>query len=618
MSKKDKITKSPNRLILVGFFLVLALIIIAFSYLLFLLYYQDRFFPGIKIAGISVSGQKPSVIREYLQSTFTTRVKQPVTFNYKEQTFTINLEKASPNLNTDEAVESGFKIGRSGKPLQDLQDQLQTLIHGATFESKLNFGNSSFLISQIKQINEVIKYPATNALINLSDTVKVVPAQNGQELNDQQLLNQLTSFLTLKSSKPTTLPVQITLPAFPTQTALKYQKLLEASTKDPIRLHFQKQTITLDSPTLLSILNLNENKPVLASGTIIGQNFIIEQIAFEQNSFSDSQPLIDINKLTNFLQNLSDSIDQPTQDAKFAVDPSAPTGQIKVMEFQPAKEGRKLDIDQTAELLTKALDEKIAKDITLPITITKPKVTTESVNNLGIKELIGEGVSHFAGSISNRIYNIGLAASRIHGTLVAPGDVFSFNKAVGDINGTTGYKPAYVIKSGRTVLDDGGGVCQVSTTVFRAAINSGLPIVERTAHAYRVGYYEQDSGPGLDATVFSPSVDLKFKNDTGNYILVQSSAVGTDLYIEIYGTSDGRQTVVNNSVVLSQTPPLPDVRQDDPTLQKGEVKQVDWSAWGANVYFTRTVTKNGEEPIKETWRSVYRPWQAIFLVGTKE
>lgn len=256
----------------------------------------------------------------------------------------------------------------------------------------------------------------------------------------------------------------------------------------------------------------------------------------------------------------------------------------------------------------------------VPITVLKPTVTNDNVNTFGIRELIGEGASLFQHSIENRVYNISLAARRLNGILLAPGDIFSFNKAVGDISSFTGYKQAYVIENGRTVLGDGGGVCQVSTTLFRAVLNAGLPIVERNAHAYRVGYYEQDSGPGIDATVYSPSVDFKFKNDTKNHILIQSypDTANFRLTFDLYGTKDGREVVVTQPVVVSETPAPEPLYQDDPSLPKGTVRQIDFAASGASVYFTRTVKKDGKVVISEKFKSNYRPWRAIFLRGTKE
>src|SRR5581483_1675543 len=242
----------------------------------------------------------------------------------------------------------------------------------------------------------------------------------------------------------------------------------------------------------------------------------------------------------------------------------------------------------------------------------------DKVNNLGITQLIGQGESLFQGSIDTRIYNIELAASRINGALIAPGEIFSFDKTLGDVSSLTGYKQAYVIQNGKTVLGDGGGVCQVSTTTFRAILNAGLPVVERHAHAYRVEYYEEDSPPGIDATIYVPSVDLKFKNDTNHYILVQTNVdpASLKLTVSLYGTSDGRVSTISTPVITSQTPAPPPLNVDDPTLPKGTVKQTDFAAAGANVYFTRKVVRNGQVLINETYYSNYQPWQAVYVHGT--
>lgn len=298
----------------------------------------------------------------------------------------------------------------------------------------------------------------------------------------------------------------------------------------------------------------------------------------------------------------------------------------RVLAFKPSEEGRAIDAEKIKKDL-KSQFEKIllsqkTQEIIIPIdvNILKPKITTDKANNLGIKELIGTGTSLFQHSIQSRIFNINLAASRINGALIAPNEIFSFNKALGDVSSFTGYQQAYIIQNGRTILGDGGGVCQVSTTFFRALLNAGLPIIERHAHAYRVGYYEQDSLPGLDATIYVPSVDLKFKNDTGNYILVQTQIdpENQQLSIFLYGTNDGRSVTLTQPVITNRAPPPPDIYQDDPTLTKGTVRQIDFSAEGSRVSFTREVTKNGKRIIFDKFISNYAPWQSVFLRGTKE
>jgi vancomycin resistance protein YoaR len=298
----------------------------------------------------------------------------------------------------------------------------------------------------------------------------------------------------------------------------------------------------------------------------------------------------------------------------------------KVTTFKPSTNGEKVDEAklkkniETKGYVVLQSQKPDAFTLTIPKTIAEPKVTTEKVNNLGIKELIGSGSSVYHGSIPNRIFNINLASSKLNGVLIPPGETFSFVKTIGDVSKLTGYKEAYVIENGRTVLGDGGGLCQVSTTLFRAALNTGLPIVQRNPHAYRVHYYEDDLGPGIDAAVYVPTVDFKFKNDTKHHILIQTIVDPTNekLTFEMYGTSDGRIAKVGQPVITSQSPAPSPTFQDDPTLPKGEVKQVDWAAPGATVYFTRTVEKDGKTIIDEKFTSRYRPWQAIYLKGTKE
>lgn len=344
--------------------------------------------------------------------------------------------------------------------------------------------------------------------------------------------------------------------------------------------------------------------------------------AVTQGIFLSSVLKVNSEVIDEALSHFAENIDIPFEDATFQF------GSGKVTLFRPSTIGRQVNKIEAKKQVMSSITTLPQKQpsassvitLSLPVDAILPKITTENSNNFGIKDLLAKGDSKFAGSIPNRVRNIELAASRINGRLVAPGDTFSFNDALGDVSAATGFAPAYIIKEGRTVLGDGGGVCQVSTTLFRAILNAGLPIIERRAHAYRVAYYEQDSPPGLDATVFAPSVDLKFKNDTQNYILIQAKADTQNytLRFELYGTDDGRKAEVTKPVILSQTSPPPDLYQDDPTLPKGVVKQVDWKAWGAKVNFDYKVTRNGEILRQESFFSQYQPWKAIFLRGTKE
>lgn len=321
--------------------------------------------------------------------------------------------------------------------------------------------------------------------------------------------------------------------------------------------------------------------------------------------------------LDDTLTKLAQHIDVPMQNALFHF------ANGKVAAFKASHDGKKVNMFEAKRRFVTALlaangEKQTIIPIDVPVDILKPKITTDHVNGFGIKEMIGRGYSQFHGSLPGRIHNVALAASRLNGILIKPGETFSFNDAVGDISAATGYQSAYIIKEGKTVMGDGGGVCQVSTTFFRAALAAGLPILSRTAHDYRVHYYEEGGfKPGIDATVFGPSVDLVVKNDTPSYILIQTKmdAPNSNLTFELYGTSDGRIAQIFNQRLWDEIPPPPDLYQDDPTLTKGEIKQVDFSAWGAKASFQYKVTRKNEVLEDTTFTSNFKPWQAIYLRG---
>lgn len=359
-------------------------------------------------------------------------------------------------------------------------------------------------------------------------------------------------------------------------------------------------------------IDLGKSEDIMSNMYIIITSFINGTYLSPSYTFNDEY-------LKKAIMPISESVYQKPTDALFTVRGN------RVSAFRESENGKSVDYEKLKTIidnkLAQVIDSKSPQNylINVPILIVKPKVTTEKANNLGIVEVIGEGHSLFQHSAASRIHNVILAASRINGVLVAPGQVFSFDQNLGDVSSYTGYQQAYVISGGHTVLGDGGGVCQVSTTLFRAVLNAGLPIVERHPHSYRVGYYEEDSPPGIDATVYVPTVDLKFKNDTGNYILVQSSVDPTNLALTftLYGTRDGRVVSMTTPVVTNQIPAPAPLYQDDPSLPAGEVKQIDFAANGADVSFHRTVTKNGKVIISEDYNTHYSPWQAVYLKGTK-
>lgn len=419
---------------------------------------------------------------------------------------------------------------------------------------------------------------------------KIKNGSNGYQIDVSQLKSEILKSLENKNQCPKVIdvPWQQEQQRLTTEEIINLEAMAKQLAQKKVSLEVGKTTIVLSSQELVNFLEISP-----------------KQEEFGQLSKS---------KIETYLKSLKLKLDSQPEDARFTIKNN------KVVEFSPAKSGYQLEVEKSAQLLINALTkpEKNQK-IKLAVKVIKPKITIKDSNDLGIVELLGRGESFYRHSIPSRVYNVELASRKIDGVLIAPGEEFSFNQAVGEISKATGFKSAYIIKDGRTILGDGGGVCQVSTTVFRAALNAGLPITERWAHAYRVGYYEQNSKPGFDATVFAPNKDLKFKNDTGSYILLDSWYDDKErhLVVDLYGKNDGRKSIIKNIKVWDIVPPPPPIYQDDPSLPKGVVKQVDWKAWGAKAKFDYWVEKEGKVIFQKTFFSNYRPWQDVFLVGTK-
>jgi len=327
----------------------------------------------------------------------------------------------------------------------------------------------------------------------------------------------------------------------------------------------------------------------------------------------------DQNPINDFLETANDSYSYPAKNALFTFEDG------KVTSFKEHEPGVQLKTELFLQTVHKSIQlirsDRKSISVLLEDESVKPEITLSQINDFGIEELIAEGKSNYTGSIASRVHNLILASTKFNGVIIPKGEVFSFNKIIGDISARTGYQQAYVIKDGRTVLGDGGGVCQVSTTMFRAAIQSGLSIVERNPHAYRVSYYENDSSAGFDASIYTPSVDLRFTNDTPAAILVQMvlDKEARTLAFRFYGKKDGRKVEISPSTVWDVAPPPPARYEDDPTLPVGQVRQVDFPAWGAKAKFTyKVISANGGNLVDTTFYSSYRPWQAVYMKGTAQ
>ncbi len=309
------------------------------------------------------------------------------------------------------------------------------------------------------------------------------------------------------------------------------------------------------------------------------------------------------------LDTIAKAVEVPVQEGRFQMTDG------KVTEFAESRVGKQLDRDATAAALAQRLT---AGDKTVAVVLkdVAPVFSSDTASTLGIKELVAQGKTNFGGSPVNRRFNIGVGAAKLNGLLIQPGEEFSLIKALGKIDGKNGFRQELVIKGDRTIPEFGGGLCQIGTTFFRLVLNSGLPILERQNHSYRVRYYEPPVG--MDATIYEPKPDFRFKNDYAAPLLLQTRIEGDDLIFEFYGTKDARKVEMTTPRVFNIKAPPAKKTIETTDLKPGEVKCVEKAHPGSDAEFTYTVTSAAGEKIATVFKSHYRPWGEICLLGVKE
>jgi vancomycin resistance protein YoaR len=323
--------------------------------------------------------------------------------------------------------------------------------------------------------------------------------------------------------------------------------------------------------------------------------------------------------MVGYLQSIESEVALEAANARFIFNDTT----LQLDLYENAVIGRDLEIENTITAINQAIAAgKHSAD--LQLALTQPTITDDaSAAELGITELITSQTTYFRGSSADRIHNIETAAERFKGLLIAPGQEVSMSDILGNISLDNGYAEAPIILGDETIQGVGGGICQVSTTLFRTVLYAGFPVTERHAHSYRVGYYEQTASghssslAGMDATVFVPLVDFKFVNDTPYWLLMETwiNTSNYSLTWKFYSTSDGRQVSITAPEITNVKTPGDTLYVENSDLSAGETHQAEYAADGATVTFDRTVTRGGEVIISDHFYTKYEPWQAVIEYG---
>jgi vancomycin resistance protein YoaR len=567
-------------------------VVVATGSLLYLRALDGRILYGVRAVGVDVGGLTPLQAQQSLDSRVSSYLAAPAVVRFEGREWRPTAADIGLRVDLDATIQQAFARGRQGSLLQRAQGLGAVLGLRADVPPAFTLDEEKWT-AYLRAIGQEINHPAQDARLEVKGGQLVLsPAQDGRQLDVQGTARLLADPAGELRTQEVALQVVPLLPALREAELVPLQERAESLlSAAPLTLTYGGRSWPLSRADLLRL------------------------IAFERRGDAGQGALYlaaDEKGAAAFFAPIARQINRD------AVEPVFRWSGAAAVLAKAGQDGLRLDTTAAAQLvIEQAAPER--RTLELPVLVTKPRVTATSAEELGITALVARGRSTYVGSAPERAWNIQLAATRIGGALVAPGETFSFLKRLGPISKENGYREGLVIKNGETVKDDGGGVCQVSTTLFRAVFWSGLPIVERHQHTYRVSYYEQDgSPPGFDAAVYDPGVDFKFLNDTGGWLLIEASidTRSSALSFSIYGTKPDWtvQLAAAQGNRVPHGPPLPE--GTDPTMKVGTRRQVEWAVDGLDATITRTV-RTGETSRTDRFFSRYTPWREKWIVGTK-
>jgi vancomycin resistance protein YoaR len=566
--------------------------------------HAGRIFPGVQIGQVDLGGKPVNQALLALADAATIPLNANLQLQFHSNTWQATPAQLGLSLDPGSTLLNAYAVGRSG-PIDRWVADFIGVLTGKHPISLIQIFNQNVAYQFLENVSRQINQPVREAELKVQGShIIAEPGKIGYsldipasiELISNAILNQQDSIIPLivKETQPELLD------------ASEFAKAAQSILSSPLILTTAYDGASINkswkfSPDeLASMLLFNRVK---SNGKIIFEVKINESI------------------LNNILTSIAETINRPAQNPHFIFNDE--THQLEII--QPGVAGWTLNKTKSLAAIQSKLQNGV-HTIPLEFDTVEPTVKNEaSGDQLGIRELIHTEISYFYGSSKERVQNIQTASGRFHGLLVAPGESFSMAKALGDVSLDNGYAEALIIFNGQTIQGVGGGVCQVSTALFRAAFFSGFPITERHQHAYRVKYYEKENGnrinsrlAGLDATVYVPIVDLKFTNDTPYWLLMETyvSPQNSTLTWKFYSTQNGRKVQMNTSGPTNLVEPPKPVYRENPSLKQGEIKQVDWEAQGADVQVIRMVLNlDNSIHLQDSFNTHYEPWRAIYEYG---
>jgi vancomycin resistance protein YoaR len=537
---------------------------------------------GAKIAGVGVGGLSPQEAQKVLEARALELRRVPVVFSARDRRFAIQPATLAVEVDWAAAVEAARQEGEGFGPVQGLR-RIGVRVFGTDVSPSVDVYEPA-LERELDRISAAVDDPHRDAAVRLRGLEPVVvKGREGTAVDRAAATQLIVDALAGFKRAMVTLPVGIDRPTVRAADLAAVRSQVRTALSQPLRLTLGPTIYKVPRWRIAKLLALPEG------GTRV---------------LGVGGPYAD-----RYFKRLERTVAKPAQSADFEVKAD---GGIKVV---PHRNGRELDVEKTSRaFLAAALARTPAARIaTVEIVSKAPPRTTAEAKAMGITGLVGGYTTEYGG-IANRIHNVQLVSRLIDQTLIPPKAQFSFNRTTGERTPEKGFLEAPVIINGELQNGLGGGVCQVSTTVFNAAYEAGLPIDTRTNHALYIDHYPQ----GRDATVNYPDIDLQFRNDTNKWLLLRTFVGSSSLTVNLYGTPTGRR-VESETGPLVVTGGAPVKRMSDPNLEKGKtvIDQVGSPSRSTSVR-RKVFSPTGKLMYDATWYSSYRGEYQVVRVGTKE
>jgi len=538
-----------------------------------------RIAEGVHIAGVDVSGLTREEALTLLESRFEQVARVPIVFTAAGEEYPIKATTLGVEADWAAAIGSAAREGEGFGPVRGFK-RLQTRFFGAEIAPPVQAYEAALDFKLATLAREIDQSHVEAKLVRRGLAVETVPGQSGRRLAQEPAAGRIVRALArLERGEPIPLPVVLDPVEVTAADLAPAARQARIALSAPVRLEYEGTRWKLPRWRIAELLTL----PVAgATGVAIAGPGA--EAWFAQ---------------------LRKTVERPPADATFR-----PVGDG--IEVVAAKDGLAVDVPATAKALLAAAVSPGERTATLVVRTAEAERTTTAAQAMGIERRLASYTTLYAGT-SDRITNLQLAVSLLNGALVAPGGTFSFNDRVGERTIERGFRPAPVIIRDEYEDDVGGGVSQVATTVFNAAWEAGLKIAERNPHSLYISRYQL----GRDATVNYPDLDLKFINDTPNWVFVAGASGSSGITVSIYGGGPERR-VESGTGTIRETGPAPIRRVKDATLLKGETVIEEYGSPAQATAVTRTVyDEQGAVIHDETWNTSYRGEYRIVRVGTK-